>query len=86
MAHHTPYTFKMNITSISLATQILCVIVITIFVSSRYVIKQRLRLFFGVEDGGFTALFSGNMLRDPLSTVLHCLGTLHRPELRLNKR
>ncbi|EAU31832.1 predicted protein [Aspergillus terreus NIH2624] len=63
----------MNITSISLATQILCVIVITIFVSSRYVIKQRLRLFFGVEDGGYTALYSGNMLRDPLSTVLHRL-------------
>ncbi|KAL5356085.1 hypothetical protein BJX96DRAFT_162176 [Aspergillus floccosus] len=43
----------MNISSVSLATQIICVIVITIFVSSRYIIKHRLRLFFGLEDGEY---------------------------------
>ncbi|KAL4892831.1 hypothetical protein BDV59DRAFT_193391 [Aspergillus ambiguus] len=60
MAAHSPNASETSLSSVSLTTQIICVLVITACVSSRYIIKHKLRLPFELED-------------NPFSMVLRCV-------------
>jgi hypothetical protein len=40
-----------SLQGVSLATQIVCICIITLFVALRYIAKYKLKLRFGIEDG-----------------------------------
>lgn len=65
-----------SLQGVSLATQIVCICIITLFVALRYIAKYKLKLRFGIEDGmcNMHGQLVDSSNSQASSTLLYCMG------------